>query len=137
MFVTPEGDALWVSSWPFAEYTKHEWAGAWVNSTFRNESSHKASELIREALAATRFEWPEVPELGMVTFIDREKVRPTIVRGKQTWGRSYLLAGFKEVGLTKTNRLLAFQILKDAMPEPMPSKSTDRMTKSLFGEIDS
>jgi len=27
-----EGVALWVTSWPFAEYVKHAWAGAWVNS---------------------------------------------------------------------------------------------------------
>ena len=30
-------NALWVTSWPFPEYTKHDWAGAWVNSMFRRE----------------------------------------------------------------------------------------------------
>jgi hypothetical protein len=31
--------AFWVTSWPFAEYTKHAWAGAWVCSAFRNEGA--------------------------------------------------------------------------------------------------
>src|SRR5262245_47872233 len=55
--------ALWVTSWPFMEYVKHRWAGAWVNSCFRRESGPKASRLIREALACTRWYWPEVPHL--------------------------------------------------------------------------
>jgi len=37
VMLTENADALWVTSWPFAEYVKHEWAGAWVNSCFRNE----------------------------------------------------------------------------------------------------
>jgi hypothetical protein len=36
---TDLGDAFWVTSWPFARFTKHDWAGAWVCSAFRNESS--------------------------------------------------------------------------------------------------
>ena len=39
VFLTPAADALWVSSRPKAEYVKHDWPGAWVNSCFRNESS--------------------------------------------------------------------------------------------------
>lgn len=54
---TETGRALWVTSWPFAEYTKHAWAGAWVCSAFRNEGAGVASELIREALAATCARW--------------------------------------------------------------------------------
>ena len=36
--------ALWVTSWPFAEYANHAWAGAWVNSTIRRESGPLASD---------------------------------------------------------------------------------------------
>lgn len=104
-------EALWVTSWPFAEFTKHAWAGAWVNSLFRNEGAGLASELIREAIAATRHNWPEVPALGIITFVDRDKVRR-----KRDPGRCYLKAGFRRVGETKGG-LLAFQMLPDEMPE--------------------
>jgi hypothetical protein len=107
-------DALWVTSWPFAEYTKHAWAGAWMNSTFRREGGPDlASDLIRAAVAATRWEWPDVPELGMVTFVDASKVRH-----KRDPGRCYLRAGFRLVGRTKAG-LLALQMLPNEMPEPL------------------
>ena len=28
----PQGKAFWVTSWPFAEYVKHAWGGAWMCS---------------------------------------------------------------------------------------------------------
>lgn len=47
--------AIWVTSWPFAEYVKHRWGGAWVCSCFRNEGlvGALASTLIEQAVAAT------------------------------------------------------------------------------------
>ena len=106
------GTALWVTSWPFPEYTKHAWAGAWVNTMFRRESGPLASELIREAVAITCWRWP-VPSLGMVTFIDRSKIRH-----KRDPGRCYRRAGFKVCGETKGG-LLALQLLPIDMPEPV------------------
>ena len=111
-FVTDDALAVWTTSWPFAEWVKHEWAGAWVNSIFRNEGPHLSSELIREAVACTRWTW-EPPELGIVTFVDAGKVRR-----KRDPGRCYLRAGFQHVGFTKGG-LYAFQLLPEAMPEPM------------------
>lgn len=109
--------AFWVSSWPFAEYVRHRWAGAWVCSAFRRESGEeKASHMIRDALACTAEKWP-IPDLGMVTFIDRRHVRPVKVRGRQTWGRTWELAGFEFDGETKGG-LLAYRISPDAMPKP-------------------
>lgn len=120
VFLTPEADAVWVTSWPMAEYTQHAWAGAWVNSLFRNESGRVASELIRAAVAATRWHYKnDVPELGMVTFIDPNKVKPIKRRGKLLWGYSYLKAGFQQVGETKGG-LLAFQLLPANMPTAAP-----------------
>jgi len=84
------GRALWVTSWPFAQYVNHRWGGAWVCSCFR---AGRASVLIRDALAATRHTYGEPPTLGMVTFIDRRHVRPIKVRGEDTWGRTWLLEG--------------------------------------------
>ena len=113
---THEGDAAWITSWPLAKYVQHAWAGAWVNSLFRNERPENlSSDLIREAVAATLAEWPEPPALGMVTFVDADKVRH-----KRDPGRCYLRAGFRHVGFTKGG-LLAFQLLPDEMPDPLPA----------------
>jgi len=105
-------NALWVTSWPFAEYVKHHWAGAWVNNLFRNESDDLSSELIRQAVAATRWFW-KVPELGMITFVDAAKIRST------NPGYCYLQAGFRRVGYTQGG-LVALQLLPLAMPIAEP-----------------
>lgn len=118
VLMTRNYGALWVTSWPFAQYTKHRWAGAWVNSLFRRESGTTASELIRQALAITRWRWPAIPTLGMVTFVNRKFVTPTKVRGRDVYGWSYLKAGFKDVGETKGG-LLALQLLPEDFPAPM------------------
>ncbi len=116
-----DAGALWVTSWPFARYTKHAWAGAWINSCFRNESrSVLSSDLIRDAVAITRTfartepTWSVEPEpaLGMVTFVDADKTKH-----KRDPGRCYRKAGFKHVGFTKGG-LWAFQLLPADMPEP-------------------
>lgn len=110
--------AVWVTSWPFAEYVKHAWAGAWVNSMFRKECDGLASDFIREAVAATRFVWPDVPPLGLVSFIDPNEVAPRKVRGRLAIGESYFEAGFKHVGYTKAG-LWVMQLLPEDMPGPV------------------
>lgn len=110
--------ALWVTSWPFAEYVKHRWGGAWVNACFRREGGDvPASEMIVAAVAATVAYWPDVPPLGMITFIDRTKVKPTIVRSRPVWGWTYMRAGFEVVGESKGG-LIALQLLPERMPPP-------------------
>jgi hypothetical protein len=104
-----------VTSWPFAEYVKHAWAGAWVCSCFRNEGPRLSSELIRDAVAATRAHFGDPPPLGMVTFVDRDKTRR-----KRDPGRCYRRAGFVHVGETKGG-LVALQLLPHAMPAPEPA----------------
>ena len=54
-----------------------------------------------------------------MTFIDRDKVEPIMVRGVKTWGRTWKLAGFEEDGETKAG-LLAFRILPENIPPPIP-----------------
>jgi hypothetical protein len=107
--------ALWVTSWPFARYVRHAWAGAWVNSLFRSEGAGVASELIREAVAVTRSIW-QAPELGMVTFVDPKHVPPKMRRGQPIYGYGYLKAGFRHVGFTKGG-LWAWQMLPHEMPD--------------------
>jgi hypothetical protein len=102
--------ALWITSWPFAEYVKHDWAGAWICSAFRNEGADLSSELIREAVAATRWKWSDVPALGMVSFVN-----PAKVRRKRDPGRCFLRAGFRRVQDTKGG-LIALQLLPSEMP---------------------
>lgn len=103
-------DALWVSSWPYAEYVLHQWAGAILCSLFRNEGPVLSSTLIRDAMAATRWKWPDLPPQGMVTFIDAAKVRR-----KRDPGRCFRRAGFTPVGTTKSG-LLALRILPADWP---------------------
>ena len=114
--------AVWVTSWPFAEYVKHQWAGAWINSLFRKECEGLASEYIRDALAATRAVWPVIPTLGLVTFIDPLHVKPRKIRGRLAIGESYFEAGFKHVGYTKAG-LWVMQIQADDMPEAEAAKA--------------
>lgn len=108
-----EDDALWVTSWPYADYVRHAWPGAWVNSLFRNEGGRLSSDLIREAIAHTRARWVPPPQ-GMVTFVNAAKVRH-----KRDPGRCYLRAGFHRVGTT-AGGLVALQILPTEMPAPAP-----------------
>jgi hypothetical protein len=107
--------ALWVTSWPFAEWVKHDWAGAWVCSAFRNEGAGLSSDLIRQAVAATRWHFGDPPDEGFITFVDRDKTRP-----KRDPGYCYLKAGWERVGKTKGG-LVALQQLASSMPDPEPA----------------
>lgn len=123
VLLTPDESALWVTSWPYAQYVKHAWAGAWMNSLFRNEGEMRSSDLIRDAVAATRAIYGEPPELGMVTFVDAAKTRR-----KRDPGRCYRKAGFKHVGFTKAG-LVALQLLPSDMPAAeLPQDPQIRLT---------
>ena len=131
VLLTRDARALWVTSWPYAEYVRHAWPGAWVCSLFRNEGTTLSSTLIREAVAVTRYAFGEPPALGMVTFVD-----PTKTRRKRDPGRCYRKAGFREVGLTKGG-LVALQILADAMPlplAPLPRVASDGTMQVVLQE---
>lgn len=86
--------ALWITSWPFGEYVKHAWPGAWICSAFRNQRPdlHLSSSLIIEAIAGTRWYW-EPPAEGMITFVD-----PAKIRRKRDPGRCFRKAGFHVAG---------------------------------------
>ena len=135
---TATGRALWVTSWPFAEYVKHEWAGAWVCSAFRNEGAAVAGDLIWDALKATRRMFGDPPPLGLVTFIDRSEVRPfrtrdpwaRIVFGGDLYGVTWMRRGFRVIGETKSG-LLALGIRPEDIPE---AAAPVGMQHSLFGD---
>lgn len=92
-------DALWVSHRPDPkaglELKRMDGYDYFDNSYFRNESGERASDLIRQALAITRFLWQDYdPPDGFHTFVNEAKVRPTIVRGKPVYGWVFQKAGF-------------------------------------------
>jgi hypothetical protein len=118
--------AYWVTSWPYGEYVKHAWPGAWMCSAFRNEGAGLSSELIREAIAATRHVFGEPPALGMVTFIDKSEVKH-----KRDPGRCFRKAGFVPATPRTTEAgLIALQLVPSAMPAPMAAIGD---SLSLFG----
>lgn len=130
VLVTHDRDAFWITSWPYAEFTKHAWAGAWVCSAFRNERPDKylSSALITQALQASIAKFGPPPDgLGMITFVDPKKVRR-----KRDLGRCYRKAGFVEVGETKVNKLVALQLLPDAMPEMRAANPSYESQTELF-----
>lgn len=112
VLLTERADALWVTSWPFAAYVQHAWAGAWMCALFRNEGPVLSSALIREAVAVTRWYFGAPPPLGFVTFVNTQKIRH-----KRDPGRCYRKAGWAPVGLTGKG-LVALQLLPDQMPSP-------------------
>jgi hypothetical protein len=115
VLLTREHNALWVSSYPYAQYVKHQWAGAWMCSCFRNESTDLSSDLIRQAVAVTRWIWGAPPALGMVSFVDASKIRSS------NPGYCYKRAGWRHVGYTRGG-LVALQLLPSEMPEPLPAQ---------------
>lgn len=134
-------DAVWVTTWPFAEYVRHAWAGphptdltraiptrlkkdgsffcdtetpgTWNNALFRNESKILSSDLILQAVAATLAHWGPAPSMGMVTMVWSDKVR-----SKRDIGRAYLAAGFTHVGQTAAHDKDVFLLSPENMPVP-------------------
>ncbi|SRR6266487_371962 len=115
VLLTTDARALWVSSWPKAEYVHHAWAGAWVCSLFRNEAPdcYLSSDLISQAVAATRVVWGKPPKQGFVTFVDASQVRV-----KRDPGRCFLRAGWHYAGSTKGG-LVVLQLLPSEMPSAL------------------
>ncbi len=112
VLVTADDDAVWATSWPYPRYVNRALPDAWVCTLFRNESLYLSSEMIRAAVAATRWRFGEAPPDGMVTMVDRAKVRR-----KRDYGRCYRKAGFVPAGETKSG-LLILQLRCEEMPPP-------------------
>ena len=111
VLLTAEADAVWGATWQM--FAQHDWKGAWVCTIFRNESRHLSSEMIRDAVAATRWQFGEPTSAGMITFVD-----PLAVRHKRDPGRCFLKAGFLRVGVTKVRKRIVLQLLPKDMPFP-------------------
>ena len=112
VLLTPTNDAVWGTSYPYARMVNRAYPGAYLCTIFRNEGSTLSSILVREALAWTRWKWPEIPDDGMITFIDAEKVRR-----KRDPGRCFRKAGFEPAGYTKERGLLILRCPPERFPE--------------------
>ena len=140
VLLTDPPEALWVTLAPIAAYVKHEWAGAWTCTLFRNESNTRASDLITEAVAASLWYYTErkprpVPHLGFITFVDEGHIRQRNGR-KHLPGYSYIKAGWEPVGKTKAG-LYALQLPPDRFPppqEPLPLIDQRLQRETLFDE---
>lgn len=110
--------AFWVTSWPYGEYVRHAWPGAWVCSAFRNERPDLwlSSELITAAIAHTLTIW-EMPPEGLVSFVNASKTRH-----KRDPGRCFVKAGFERAGFTKGG-LVALTYGRSVLGEPIESSS--------------
>lgn len=134
VFVTECARALWVTSWPKREYVKHAWAGAWINSIFRNEGAGLSSELIRAAVRLTLEHFGEAPWRGLISFVDPAKTASR--RGKNSPpGKCFLEAGFVAVGTTKEERHIALQLLPRRMPGVPPYTPSDFAGPHRFAGI--
>lgn len=131
VFLSDDARAFWITSAPLAEWVKHRWPGAWICSAFRSEGAGIASDLIREAVAATVAHYGAAPDLGLVTFLDAAEVEPTMVRGLPAFGFTWRKAGFHYVGKTEGG-LLAFQLLPKDMPTPEPALPRSMHGAPLF-----
>lgn len=134
--VLKRADAFWITSYPYARYVRHAWAGSWVCSAFRRERDAPgydpdvlSSDLIRDAVAATRWYYGAPPKHGMVTFIDTDKTRR-----KRDPGRCYRRAGFVEVGET-TGGLIALAMPASEMPEPQPPHGASDRHRDFVAEL--
>ena len=68
---------------------------------FRNEGSHRSSDLILEAEDMARDRWPD--ERRFFTYVDPKQVR------SPNPGYCFLMAGWRRCGITKWNRLLILE----------------------------
>jgi hypothetical protein len=82
-------------------------------------------------VSATLDYYGQPPDLGLVTFINRDEVKPTMVRGHAVWGWTWKKSGFKEVGETQGG-LLALQLLPVDMPDPQAARPRSMHGAPLF-----
>lgn len=133
VLVTPCGRAVWTTSAPKKEFVKHQWAGAWINSLFRNEGAGLSSALIRAAVRSSIEQFAakgvDIPWRGLVTFVDRRKVRST------NPGFCFIAAGFVRVGETKDQQLVALQLRPHRMPGLPPYVPSPDAQPARFGGV--
>lgn len=93
-FVTFEGTAGWVSSWPDPRFVDHGFGDAFTCTLFRKECPGLASEMIEDAIRRTELRWGSPPPGGWLTFVDPAEV------ASPNPGYCFKRSGFVVVGRT-------------------------------------
>lgn len=129
--------AVWVTMWPIAEYVLHRWPTAWSCAMMRNESSTRTSDLITDAIACTRWYYGKPPDLGMITFVQPDKVIE-----KELPGYCFLRAKFRyehdadgSVAKTADGKKICMRITPARMPpshRPDTSEASDRTIETAL-----
>lgn len=116
-----DDNALWCSHRPepTANLAVPRFDGfdCWDNPYFRNESEHKASDMILEAIAITLYFWGTlIPSDGFHTFVDSRKTTPIMRRGLPVYGWCFQKAGFVlSDARTNKNKLLRYIMSADQL----------------------
>lgn len=94
----------------------------WDNPYFRNESGHRASDMILEAIAITMALWGgDIPLDGFHSFVDPKQVRPMKRRGRVIYGYCFQRAGFELYPeVTKSRGLLRYVLPREKMQAIKP-----------------
>jgi hypothetical protein len=95
VLMTADGGAI--CTWRVEKHRLDGQAGANC-SIFRREHGEAASTLLRAAMARA---WTRWPLLRLFTFVDPRSVKPTLMRGRPTWGHCFYQAGWRFAGLTQ------------------------------------
>lgn len=139
MHFTDAGEpaALWASQRPAPSsgIRRADGLNAWDCSLFRIEqrTAPRASDLITSAVQATVALWGEPPCDGFVTTIDPLHVAPIKRRGQETWGYSYMCAGWRFLRITSARKLIMLQLPYDQMCALSPVAPHEETTQlSLF-----
>lgn len=81
--------------WGVVEHLDPRGTRRWRCSIFRNETTQRASDLIREATAATQLHWAN--HLGGASMPLTTEVAPSKVRPKANPGHCFIIAGWRVV----------------------------------------
>jgi len=96
---TADGMATWVTWYGIRD----DGLQAFECTIFRNETSILSSELIKDAVTATKAEWGKFPKDGMITYVAADKIRSTNA------GYCFKRAGWKRIGESKKRGLVLLQ----------------------------
>lgn len=123
---TAEGDAVW-ATW-YGKF-RRDGLDACECTIFRNESSYLSSYLISYGCLAS-FLHAGVGNLkdGIITYVDDSKVNSV------NPGFSFRAVGFKCIGRTKKNKLMIFQLKREALEKYFSTINANEEYKQYFEE---
>lgn len=96
---TAYADAVWVT-W---KGIRDDGLDSLECTIFRNESQFLSSDMIKDAINATIDKWGDLPQDGLITYVDESKFR------SKNPGFCFLMAGFKKNGRSKSKGLILLQ----------------------------